>query len=65
MRRSGVIPGKEIKEYAVSRADVVSEGFDFESGAWASAAWAEIAGLQMDKVRTTARIKALAGRDAL
>ena len=65
VRRSGVIPGKEIKEYAVSRADVVSEGFDFESGAWASAAWAEIAGLQMEKVRTKARFKVLAGRDAL
>lgn len=65
VRKSGVIPGKEVKEYAVGRAESVPEGFDFEGGAWAAAKWADIGGLQMEKVRTKARFKVLAGSDAL
>ena len=65
VRKSGTIPGKETKEYVVGRVKSIPEGFDFERGAWASAKWADIGGLQMEKVKTKARFKVLAGFDAL
>lgn len=65
VRRSGVIPGKEIKEYEVVRADSVPDGFDFECGAWNAAKWAELGGMQMEKVATKGRFKVLADGDAL
>ena len=65
VRKSGVLPGKGFKEYAVARTAVEPDGFDFETGAWADAPWADLGGLQMEKVRTKARFKVLAGAAAL
>lgn len=65
VRRSGVIPGKDIKEYDVPHIDTNPECFNFDEGVWSAAAWAELGGLQMEKVSTKGRFKVLAGNDAL
>ena len=65
IRKSGVVPGKEMKEYSVARTTGEPEGFDFDHGAWAAATWADLAGMQMEKVKTRGRFKVLAGAEAL
>ena len=65
LRESGVLPGAYIKTYKVARAAAEPSATDFAGGEWASAEWADLAGMQMEKVKQKARFKALAGPDAL
>lgn len=65
LRESGVLPGAYVKSYSVARTVAEPSSSDFEGGEWAAAAWADLSGMQMEKVAQKARFKALAGADAL
>ena len=65
LRESGVLPGAYIKSYKVARTAAAPAAGDFEGGEWAAAAWEDLVGMQMEKVKQKARFKALAGADAL
>ena len=65
LRESGVLPGAYIKTYKVARAAKEPPSADFERGEWVRAEWAELSGMQMEKVKQKARFKVLAGGDAL
>ena len=65
LRESGVLPGAFVKSYSVARTSAEPSRTDFESGDWAAAAWEDLSGMQMEKVKQKARFKALAGPDAL
>ena len=65
LRESGVLPGAYIKSYKVARTGTEPPSADFDGGEWARAEWAELSGMQMEKVKQKARFKALAGTDAL
>ncbi len=65
LRESGVLPGAYIKTYKVARTAAAPAAGDFEGGEWAAAAWEDLVGMQMEKVKQKARFKALAGADAL
>ena len=65
IRESGALPGERIGSYKVPRTAAEPSATDFERGEWAAAAWADLAGIQMEKMRHKARFKALAGTDAL
>ena len=65
LRESGVLPGAYIKTYKVARTAAAPAAGDFEGGEWAAAAWEDLVGMQMEKVKQKARFKALAGANAL
>ena len=65
IRESGVLPGEKIKQYQVPRISSEPPATDFEGGEWAAAEWAELGGIQMERMSQKARFKLLAGADAL
>ena len=65
IRASGTLPGERIANYKVPRTATVPSATDFEGGEWAAAVWADLAGVQMERLPFKARFKALAGTDAL
>jgi hypothetical protein len=65
IRASGTLPGERIANYKVPRTAAVPSATDFEGGEWATAVWADLAGVQMERMPFKARFKALAGTDAL
>ena len=65
LRESGVLPGASIKTYKVPLTVREPAIGDFESGEWAAAEWASLAGKQLEKVEHKARFKVLAGKEAI
>ena len=65
IRESGVLPGERMKSYSVPRTAAEPPARDFESGEWTAAEWADLDGVQMERMPQKARFKVLAGTDAL
>lgn len=60
MLEKGVLPGMSTAVCRVARAEGTLAFGDFESGAWAKAAWNGLNGIQLEKIRTETRFKLLA-----
>ena len=65
LRECGVLPGAYLKSYAVARTGAEPSADDFEDASWSAAGWADLSGMQMEKVAQKARFKMLAGPDAI
>ena len=65
MLAAGFLPGAKRAECRVPRVEAAPDFADFEGGAWASAEWNTIGGIQAETPRLSARFKVLAGPDAL
>ena len=59
MRENGILPGTSHKEAEALRTLTRPLAGDFESGAWASASWQDLGGVQLEKIPFRTRFKAL------
>ena len=65
LREKDVLPGAKVNRLSVPRTAERPPLGDFESGAWAKAAWQDLGGVQLQKIAKKGRFKVLAGEDAL
>ncbi len=59
LREKKILPGAGVRKMQIKRAQGAVSATDFSSGAWASASWQELNGIQLGPIRAQTRFKVI------